>query len=294
MDSSLRNFRRKDADAVVALSRHALMRPEEHLGNPVWSTPEDLEAELGDWDPPPEETLCVAEDNGDVVGFGGVELPHDFAHAELFGPLVDRAHQGQRLGDRLLEASVETARERKADSVIAAVGTHNVAARILLERAGFTRKGTPQATYRLRPREHREVPEPPGGVDVRQGRTEDLGEVLALYNECFPEGRFPEKVWRASIEDGGVYVVEADGRPTAVLNIDPHDRWIYHVGVTESERSRGVGGYLLSRALQDYWKTHPGETLGLDVPADNVPAHRLYRRQGFAPWLVLQTYELAL
>jgi ribosomal protein S18 acetylase RimI-like enzyme len=55
-----------------------------------------------------------------------------------------------------------------------------------------------------------------------------------------------------------------------------------------------VGGYLLSRALQEYWSTHPGETLGLDVAADNVPAIRLYRRQGFAPWLVLQTYELGL
>ena len=31
--------------------------------------------------------------------------------------------------------------------------------------------------------------------------------------------------------------------------------------------------------------------LGLDVDADNVPAIRLYRRQGFAPWLVLQTFE---
>jgi hypothetical protein len=30
------------------------------------------------------------------------------------------------------------------------------------------------------------------------------------------------------------------------------------------------------------------------VNADNVPAIRLYRRQGFAPWLVLQTFELAL
>ena len=294
MDSSLRSFQRKDAGAVVALSRHALMHPEEHLGNPVWTTIEELEAELGDWDPPPEETLCVAEESGDVVGFGGVELPHDFAHAELFGPLVDREHQGQRLGTRLLDASVEIARARKADSAIAAVGTHNAAARILLERAGFARKGTPQATYRLQPREHREAPEPPDGVEVRQGRTEDLGDVLALYTECFPEGRFSEKVWRASIEDGGVYLAEADGHPTAVLNIDPHDRWIYHVGVTENERSRGVGGYLLSRALQDYWGRHPGETLGLDVAADNVPAHRLYRRQGFAPWLVLQTYELVL
>jgi hypothetical protein len=30
------------------------------------------------------------------------------------------------------------------------------------------------------------------------------------------------------------------------------------------------------------------------VDRDNVPAIKLYRRQGFAPWLVLQSFELAL
>jgi ribosomal protein S18 acetylase RimI-like enzyme len=79
-----------------------------------------------------------------------------------------------------------------------------------------------------------------------------------------------------------------------VVNIDPSDRWIYHLGVAESERSRGLGSYVLSRALSDYWSTHPGETLGLSVLADNVPALRLYRRQGFAPLLVLRPFELAL
>ncbi len=64
--------------------------------------------------------------------------------------------------------------------------------------------------------------------------------------------------------------------------------------MTESERSRGVGAYLLSRSLEEYWAEHPGETLGLDVKADNLPAIRLYRRQGFTPWLVLQTLELSL
>ena len=79
-----------------------------------------------------------------------------------------------------------------------------------------------------------------------------------------------------------------------MLNIDPGDRWIYHVGVTEAERGRGIGAYILSRSLELYWADHPGETLGLDVDADNVPAIRMYRHQGFAPWFVYQTLELAL
>ena len=79
-----------------------------------------------------------------------------------------------------------------------------------------------------------------------------------------------------------------------VLHIDPADRWIYHVGVAERARRRGVAASLLSRSLANYWDRRPGETLGLDVDTDNVAAIRLYRRQGFAPWLVLQTLELEL
>jgi ribosomal protein S18 acetylase RimI-like enzyme len=55
-----------------------------------------------------------------------------------------------------------------------------------------------------------------------------------------------------------------------------------------------VGACILSKALTAYWSSHPGETLGLSVRADNLPALRLYRRQGFAPLLVLQAFELPL
>ena len=70
--------------------------------------------------------------------------------------------------------------------------------------------------------------------------------------------------------------------------------WAYQIGVVAEERSRGVGHFLLSRVLQEYWAEHPGEVLGLSVEADNMPALKLLRRQGFAPWLVLQSFELWL
>jgi ribosomal protein S18 acetylase RimI-like enzyme len=292
---SLRKFAPPDRDAIVELSRRATGRPELQVGNPVWVSREELESETADWDPPPEETLLVAEqEDGGVVGFGGVELPRGFDHAELFGPLVASDASGQKLGSRLLDASVEEARGRGARTIVGAVGTRNTAARILLERAGFRPRGRPQATYRLNAADHRPVGEPPDGVAIRLATDDDVPPALDVYHECFPEGRFPEAVWRENVAAGTVYVAEREGRVVGVLNIDPSDRWIYHLGVSEEERKHGVGGFLLSRALDDYWARHPGQTLGLDVAADNVPAIRLYRRQGFAPWLVLQTYELPL
>ena len=292
MATSLRSFRPADAEAVVALSRQAFARPEEHVGNPVWMSVAELQRETADWTPAPTETLIVAEEDDDVVGFGGVEVAEGFEHADLFGPVVAKHVQGRRLGARLLEESVALARGHGASILVAAIGTRNSRGRILLERNGFVPRSHPQAFYELRPEEHRPVPASSSPPEVRRATPDDLEAVLVLFRECFPDDRFPESALRSGLDDGSVYVAEVANRPAGILTIDPADRWIYLVGVTADERGHGVGGYLLSRALEDYWMDHPGEALGLSVRADNEPAVRLYRRQGFRPTILLQVYEL--
>jgi ribosomal-protein-alanine N-acetyltransferase len=291
---SLRSFRAADAKEVVALSRQAYARPEEHVGNPVWLSLAELQRETADWKPPPTDTLVVAEEDGRLVGFGGVEVAEGFEHADLFGPVVARHAQGRRLGGRLLEESVALARRHGASILVAAIGTRNGRGRVLLERNGFASRSHPQAFYELRPEEHRPVTAATSPAEVRRATPDDLDAVLSLYRECFPDDRFPEAALRSGLDDGTVYLAEVDDRPAGLLTIDPADRWIYLVGVTADERRRGVGGCLLSRALEDYWTHHPGEALGLSVRADNESAVRLYRRQGFRPTLLLQVYELAL
>jgi ribosomal protein S18 acetylase RimI-like enzyme len=177
---------------------------------------------------------------------------------------------------------------------MAAVGARNLSGRLLLERAGFRPRGTAQAVFRLSPADHHPIESGPEGVAVRIGAPGDLDAALRLYRECFPDGLFPERAWREGLEHGNVYLAEEGGNALAVVQIDPSDRWIYHLGVTEGERSHGVGGYVLSRALAEHWKTHQGDVLGLSVRADNIPALRLYRRQGFAPLLVIESFELPL
>jgi ribosomal protein S18 acetylase RimI-like enzyme len=292
--TSLRSFRTADRPAVLDLSRHALQRPGEQVGNPLWTTRDELDSELSDWEVDPAETLLVDEHDGDVVAFGGVEVSPGWDHADLFGPLVAPEVRGQKLGTVLLEASIERAEDRGAERVLAAVGTRNFNGRLLLERVGFHRYGTANAVFRLAPTDHRPIVRGPAGVTVRRGTMEDLDATLQLYRECFPEGSFPEVAWREGLEAGSVYLAEADDRGLAIVNIDPSDRWVYHLGVIESERSHGVGSYVLSRAIQDYWVEHRHDVLGLSVRADNLPALRLYRRQGFAPLLVVESFELPL
>jgi ribosomal protein S18 acetylase RimI-like enzyme len=292
--SSLRSFRERDRAGVLELSRRALNRAEEQVGNPLWSSREELESELSDWDVSPEETLFVEEEDGEVVGFGGVEISRGWEHADLFGPLVAPRFRGQKFGSELLRASLEQAARHGTRLVIASVGARNARGRMLLEQAGFTTRGSAKAVFRLSRADHKPAEQGPTGVDVRRGVPRDLEAAIALYHECFPAGVFPDESWRAALERGTVWLAEAGGRPIAFLDIDPSDRWAYHIGVGESERARGLGRFLLSRALDDYWATHADETVGLSVEADNLPALRLLRRQGFAPWLVLQSYDLRL
>jgi ribosomal protein S18 acetylase RimI-like enzyme len=292
--SSLRSFAPEDRAAVLELSRHALQKPQEQVGNPLWTTAEELESELSDWDVPPEETLFVDEIDGEIVGFAGVEVSPGFDHADLFGPLVAPSHRGQKIGTVLLEAAIERAENRSALRVVGAVGARNATGRLLLVRAGFAPSGSATAVFRLNEADHRRVETGPAELTVRPGTPDDLDATMRLYRECFPDGSFPESAWLAGLEQGAVYIGEARGESRAMVNIDAADRWIYHLGVTADERDRGIGAYVLSEALAGYWSHHPGETLGLSVEADNLPALRLYRRQGFAPMLVLQAFELPL
>jgi ribosomal protein S18 acetylase RimI-like enzyme len=292
--STLRSFRPADRPAVLELSRHALQRPAEQVGNPLWNTREELESELAAWDVDPAETLLVEEEDEAVVAFGGVEVSPGWEHADLFGPLVAPQFRGQKRGTVLLEASIERAEARGAERVVASVGTRNLNGKMLLERAGFRAFGTASAIFRVTPGDHRAVEHGPTGVTVRRGRPADLDTTLALYRECFPDGSFPDSAWETGLEAGTVYLAESEGKLLALVDIDPSDRWVYHLGVTETQRSQGVGGYVLSRALVEYWEHKPGDALGLSVHADNLPALRLYRRQGFVPLLVAESFQLPL
>ena len=290
MDASLRSFQESDRDAALALSKHALARTEEQVGKPLWATRKELDDDLASWRHPPSEVLRVVEEDGELVAFGGVQLDGD---ATILGPLVAPQARGRKIGGMLLDASIEMARSSGADWIGAAVGAGNVGGQLLLERRGFRRRGSGfDSVYRLLPADHRPAGAAPPGVEVRPGLPADLPAVWELYREAFPIGRRAEGVWERWLEVGEVYVAERGGSVVAFVHVEPGARWITHVGVAEDARGLGVGGYLFSRALDGYWREHPDQELRLTVIPYNTPAIRLYRRLGFAPWLVLEVFEL--
>jgi ribosomal protein S18 acetylase RimI-like enzyme len=287
---SLRSFRASDADALLALSRRVQSREEEQVGTPLWWTREELDAELSGLERSPEQTLRVAEDEGRTAGFGGIELEDE---AVVFGPVVSPRFRGRKVGRTLLADSIELARAQQVDRLVAGIGVRNVGGRLMLERSGFERRGGPVAVYQLLPDAHRPVETAHAGVTTRVAVAQDETRVLKLVHECLVQSALSDEVWRRALERGQVRIAEQDGEPVAIVRINPVRRRVFH-GVTAAARERGIGGYVLSEALRRYWADHPGQVLRLSVPVANIPASRMYRRQGFAPWLVLQQFELVL
>lgn len=290
MDVNLRSFRPSDADALLELSRRVQSREEEQVGTPLWWTREELDAELAGLDRSPEETLRVIDDDGRPSGFGGIEVEDE---AVLFGPLVSPRCRGRKFGRTLLAGSVELARAKGIGELVAGIGVRNVGGRLMLERSGFERRGGPVAVYQLIPDAHRPMHEPHPGITTRTAGPEDVEAVLRLCHECLARSALSDEVWRRALDRGQVRIAAEHGEPVALVRINPTRRRVFH-GVTAGARERGLGGFVLSEALQEYWREHPGAMLRLSVPVENVPASRVYRRQGFAPWLVLQMFQLEL
>ena len=218
-----------------------------------------------------------------------------FSHADLFGPVIAPGYRGQRLGSELLDAS-RGDRRRARPPLRRRLGRAAQRLRAPAARAqGLPRPRARQGGVPARPRGA-----PGRGRRGRRasrcaaGAQPTSTRALTLYHSTFPEGVFPDEAWQEGLAKGSVYLAERAGTPLAFVNIDANDRWAYQIGVVAEERSRGVGNFLLSRVLEDYWREHPDEVVGLSVEADNVAALKLLRRQGFAPWLVLQPYELWL
>lgn len=290
MDANLRSFRPGDVAAVLELARRVQTREEEQVGTPLWSTMEELEAELAGLDRSPEETIRVIEDDGEAAGFGGIEVEDEVV---LFGPLVSPRCRGRKFGRTLLAASLDLARAENVGRLTASIGVRNIGGRLMLERNGFEARGGPVAVYRLIPGAHRPMAEGHPGVVTRAAEESDMPAIAGLCEECFVHSTVTGPAWTRAVSRGEVRVAEEGGEIVALVRVHPVRRRVIH-GVTASARERGLGGFVLSEALERYWADHPDETLHLRAPVENVAASRLYRRQGFAPWLVLQPFEILL
>ncbi|MBA0050770.1 GNAT family N-acetyltransferase [Streptomyces sp. AJS327] len=152
------------------------------------------------------------------------------------------------------------------------------------------------------------APEPPASRAVRPMDEADFGrwrvrDRVELERLLTGEGLSPEEAarkadasYRSLLPEGSatpgavLSVLSVDGEDVGTLWVVPRGRsprpdtegWVYAVEVFEERRGRGHGRELMLAAERACVAAGSG-TLGLNVHAGNVPAHRLYAGLGYRP-----------
>lgn len=129
---SLRPMLQGDIPAVLVIERATYTTP--------WS-----EQVFRDELRQPGRSYIVAEDDGALIGYGGVLLLGEDAHVTTVA--VDAGHQGKRLGTRLMLQLVEAALKKNARHLTLEVRFSNSRAQSLYTRFGMAPVGVRKNYY---------------------------------------------------------------------------------------------------------------------------------------------------
>jgi len=139
-----------DAERIAELARHTFTATFGHLYKPrdlelflQNHSPAHWQRELGD----PAFEVCVAERDGQLVGYAKLGPPHlpfepRGEAAELRQLYVIEEMKGQGVAHALMSWVIERARARHADNLYLSVFTDNHRARRFYEKYGFEPEGT--------------------------------------------------------------------------------------------------------------------------------------------------------
>lgn len=134
MDVEIRKMTSDDVDAAHMLECECFSHP--------WSREALMEEMSRDY-----TAFFVAEHDGKVIGYAGMMLVLD--EAQVFNVAVSGAHRRLGAGTALTCALITEATRRGACVLMLEAREHNVAARALYEKCGFTAVGTRKNFYDL-------------------------------------------------------------------------------------------------------------------------------------------------
>ena len=143
-------------------------------------------------------SYLVARIDGRIVGYGGMWLMVDEAHITTFA--VHPGWRRQRVGERLLLAFLDLARDRHAREATLEVRLSNLAARRLYEKYGFRPVG-------LRPRYY----------------SDDNEDALIMTTEPLAEPRMRERLTRLRAELDAAPLPRRPGEPDGTADLPPAD-----------------------------------------------------------------------
>lgn len=253
----------------------------------------------------PEEDLLVIEHGGEVAAF--LEMtPEKEIQRLILDCLVHPLHRRKGMASMLLEPALERAAKMGAGVVHVNIARHNLAARGVLRRFGFSRVRT---FLELRAEAKRIRPCGTGGGDSLFLRHLEPGEetlLARLQNRCFAgtwgfNPNTPQDIRNATSLKGcsmcDVIAAFEGTEPVAYCwawaGAGGRKGRIHMLGVLPECRGKRIAGVVLEAGLS-YLSRMGKDVIEITVDRGNPPACRLYFSAGFRVWSETLWFERAV
>jgi ribosomal protein S18 acetylase RimI-like enzyme len=272
----LRAARGDELGLVSAFVACSQARPERRI--PYFAeTPDEIAAEIESWGSEWPATCLVAERDGRIVGFVGVDVDHKLGRSWVHGPFTDD-EEWDELADRLLQEIVGVA--GVDDLELLGDAAHERLAS-LAARHGFVR-GRLSLGLEISREAVSQLP------DVAVPRLEERHHdaFAALHEALFPRTYYSGAQLAEQHERGEATVLTlVENESVAGYAVGraktPGDGYIDFLGVAEHARGRGHGRRLTAAICRALLDDKQLSTISLTVYEDNAAALALYDGLGF-------------
>lgn len=278
----VRRYRPADFDALAALAVAASASADTACGQPDVASAAEFAADYGHR-ALDQEAWVAAAPNGAVVGFAAGQLRNGVVLVD--GPIVDAAWRGRGIGTALFARVEADAGETGAAAVETGVRATNVRGEAFLRRCGYE-ANREIFVYEAHERVHAEAALAPG-YQIVDLKPRHLLPFLMVMQECFPGYRLPSTPQRLFEPDKMKIFLLLDGQDQVAGAITafyyPEDElgYIYHLGISEPHRRRGLARALLTAACDWLWDEHAPKIIGAST-SDELGARRaLFEPLGF-------------
>jgi GNAT superfamily N-acetyltransferase len=278
----VRRYRPEDFEAVADLAVFASSSPATACGQPDVGSRNEFEADYGHRNLENEAWVAV-NDAGRVLGFAAGNVRNQTLTVD--GPIVaaDMSHQG--IGTALFGKLEQDARNLGVLALEGGVRASNAVGQVFLRKHGY--KPSRQIYCYECHQPHESNGNLPENYTIGELKPRYLLPFLMVMHECFPGYRLPSNPQRLFEPDKMKIFLALDqhdrvaGAVTAFFYPEDHMGYIYHLGISEPHRRRGLSRSLLLAACDWLWTAHTPRFVGLSTSDDMGVRHALYERVGF-------------
>lgn len=278
----VRRYRAEDFEPVAELAVLASSSPATACGQPDVSSVNEFSADYGHRQLENEAWVAETED-GRVVGFAAGNLRNSTLTVD--GPIVAEDFRHLGIGTALFGKLEEDARASGAAALEGGVRASNAVGQVFLRKHGYKPSREIYCYECHEPLDKQaDLPE---GYAIGELKPRYLLPFLMVMHECFPGYRLPSNPQRLFEPDKMKIFLALDhhdkvaGAVTAFFYPEDQMGYIYHLGVSEPHRRRGLSRALLLSACDWLWTAHTPRFVGLSTSDEVGVRHSLYERVGF-------------